>query len=725
MSAVSEQIAPDEVTQQFETLQIDPALPRQSQGKQPQGGQRSPGQAASVNASHTQPYQPYAQAYTRYPQQYQNPYPSYVPYSPYGPEQLGWRQPGSEQPSPINPSNPTFGVWSSPPVSPAVGAPPPFLNQQSRHGSFDAAGMPGGSPVYFDSRSSFGGPGPAWPYPAAPSHFGYYPSYHPSSSPLEPNMAQPSNWSGSPATLYGTGPNQNRVSVSSASRPSPTGTDSKEPERKPYHPQPPSRRSDWVMWVGNVPSNTSHEELWHFFNMTVPITDPITDTEPWRGPSSIFLISRSSCAFVNLSSQAELDRAVAFFNGKPLRPWDARCPRMVCRVRRKDDDLKSGVGAQRGTGIHRDWVKKEQEKQQVTPQGLEPVATAEGQVPAVSLANPAISELSDEGRKRDSSGSEDGKKASGSYASTSSSFLIKHFPRRVFIVKSLTTAELEESVRTGIWRTQRHNEPILDQAFRTSQSVFLIFGANRAGEFFGYARMVEPIDKERAKRQQSSISSSAPMRSGTQESSFFLAPQQSRITVLSPGELHSREDSYFHPIHRNTDPPKIPNHAAGSNSMSLQVLDETRAHTFDPKTLQRDYFPSVTLAMAQEGGDVSNQSALTVVSEPQAVEDLQRKETLPPPQENAKRENQNAEEGFSDDGWGHAFRIEWVKVAPLPFNKTRHLRNPWNADREVKVSRDGTEIEPSVGLQLMAEWDKPEIAPRLPSNGSNASSSNR
>ncbi|WVQ73352.1 hypothetical protein IAR50_002920 [Cryptococcus sp. DSM 104548] len=720
MSAVSEQIAPDEVTQQLETLQIDPGFSIQpQQGRQPQGGQRSLNGAASTSINHTQPYQPYAQAYTRYPQQYQTPYPPYLPYTPYAPpEQMGWRQPGSEQPSPINPSNPTFGVWSSPPVSPVVGA-PPFLNQQSRHGSFDAAGMPGNSPVYFDSRSSFSAPGPAWPYPPAPPHFGYYPPYQ-STSPLEPNMVQPSNWSGSPATPYGNAPSQNRVSASSTARPSPTGAESKEPERKAYHPQPPSRRSDWVMWVGNVPSNTSHEELWHFFNMTVPVTDPMTDVEPWRGPSSIFLISRSSCAFVNLSSQSELDRAVTFFNGKPLRPWDARCPRMVCRVRRKDDDLKSGVGAQRGTGIHRDWVKKEQEKRQGASQGLDG-SVADGQGPHVSLTNPAIQELAEEGRKRDSSGSEDGKN-SGSYASTNSSFLIKHFPRRVFIVKSLTTAELEESVRTGTWRTQRHNEPILDQAFRTSQSVFLIFGANRAGEFFGYAQMVEPIDKERAKRQQSSISSSAPMRSGTQESGFFLTPQQSRITVLSPGELPAREDSYFHPIHRNTDPPKIPNHAAGSNSMSLQVLDETRAHTFDPKTLQRDYFPSVTLAMAQDG-DVSKQSSLTVVSEPQSVGDLQRKETLPPPDENAKREKQNAQEEFADDGWGHTFRIEWVKVAPLPFNRTRHLRNPWNADREVKVSRDGTEIEPTVGLQLMAEWDKPEIAPRLPSNGSNPSPS--
>lgn len=191
------------------------------------------------------------------------------------------------------------------------------------------------------------------------------------------------------------------------------------------------------------PNNTTHEELWHFFNVTVPITNTQSDAEPWRGPSSIFLISRSSCAFVNLSSQTDLERAVSFFNGKPLRPWDPRCPRMVCRVRRKDDDLKSGVGAQRGTGMHRQWVKKDKDKEKE----LEESKT--GQMSAVTVSSgppsPTISAPAPDGpgRRRDSIvGEEKRKFSSGSYASTNSSFLMKHFPRRIFILKSLTTVSL-------------------------------------------------------------------------------------------------------------------------------------------------------------------------------------------------------------------------------------------------------------------------------------------
>lgn len=58
--------------------------------------------------------------------------------------------------------------------------------------------------------------------------------------------------------------------------------------------------------------------------------------------------------------------------------------------------------------------------------------------------------------------------------------------------------------------------------------------------------------------------------------------------------------------------------------------------------------------------------------------------------------------------WGETFKVEWIRTDRLPFHRTRHLRNPWNHDREVKVSRDGTELEPSVGQALLDEWNRPD-----------------
>lgn len=51
--------------------------------------------------------------------------------------------------------------------------------------------------------------------------------------------------------------------------------------------------------------------------------------------------------------------------------------------------------------------------------------------------------------------------------------------------------------------------------------------------------------------------------------------------------------------------------------------------------------------------------------------------------------------------FGKPFRIEWLATNRLPFYRTRGLRNPWNANREVKIARDGTELEPSVGKRLL------------------------
>jgi len=39
-------------------------------------------------------------------------------------------------------------------------------------------------------------------------------------------------------------------------------------------------------------------------------------------------------------------------------------------------------------------------------------------------------------------------------------------PEKFFIVKSLTLQDLEQSVRTGIWATQAHNEEILNKAYQ-------------------------------------------------------------------------------------------------------------------------------------------------------------------------------------------------------------------------------------------------------------------
>ena len=74
------------------------------------------------------------------------------------------------------------------------------------------------------------------------------------------------------------------------------------------------------------------------------------------------------------------------------------------------------------------------------------------------------------------------------------------------------------------------------------------------------------------------------------------------------------------------------------------------------------------------------------------------------PEEPEPEPEPEPEEGGVENTWGESFRVEWLCKEQLPFFRIRHLRNPWNHDREVKVSRDGTELEPTVGQRLIEDW---------------------
>jgi len=73
-----------------------------------------------------------------------------------------------------------------------------------------------------------------------------------------------------------------------------------------------------------------------------------------------------------------------------------------------------------------------------------------------------------------------------------------------------------------------------------------------------------------------------------------------------------------------------------------------------------------------------------------------------------EKEESDGEEEESEQGeappakaWGKPFKLEWISTTRLPFYKTRGLRNPWNSNREVKIARDGQELETSVGKRLL------------------------
>ncbi|KAM6329092.1 3'-5' RNA helicase YTHDC2 isoform 1-T1 [Alca torda] len=66
-------------------------------------------------------------------------------------------------------------------------------------------------------------------------------------------------------------------------------------------------------------------------------------------------------------------------------------------------------------------------------------------------------------------------------------------------------------------------------------------------------------------------------------------------------------------------------------------------------------------------------------------------------------------------GFGGVFKVEWIRKESIPFHFAHHLLNPWNDNKKVQISRDGQELEPQVGEQLLQLWD------RIPLAGKNSS----
>lgn len=217
-----------------------------------------------------------------------------------------------------------------------------------------------------------------------------------------------------------------------------------EPMGVPSHPRGPPRKpkqSGYALWCGNLPSGANVTDLKDHFSQ-----DATRDIE------SLFLISKSNCAFVNYRTEAACVAAVTRFH-------DSRFygVRLVCRLRR-------GAGPERNIAT----------------------STAPG---STSAAQPRPAEVSVAPTENEpSSPIIVGATSSASMITPQVSVSERVPPaaaERYFIIKSLTVQDLEASARNGVWATQSHNETVLNRAYEEADNVYLVFSANKAGEYFG------------------------------------------------------------------------------------------------------------------------------------------------------------------------------------------------------------------------------------------------
>ncbi|TVY20398.1 Zinc finger CCCH domain-containing protein 45 [Lachnellula arida] len=333
------------------------------------------------------------------------------------------------------------------------------------------------------------------------------------------------------------------------------------PPRKP-------RQSGHAIWIGNLPPQTDLMNLVFHVCKEAP------------GLESLFLISKSNCAFANYKDEAACAAAQAKIHDSRF-----QTVRLVSRLRRSSTGTAAGLAAPTG------------------PAALTPPSNP----PVVRTPSPEDKDKSQvDGIPEEHPSNEDG--------STSKD--------KFFIVKSLTVEDLELSVRNGIWATQSHNEEALNKAYKAADNVYLVFSANKSGEYFGYARMTSPINDD----------PSAAIQ--------------------------------FAPKAQSVEDPELP------KAIPTPVTE------FSPKGRIIDDSARGTIFWEVERDEVDGE-------------------------EEEVQSNRSDEDTPQSKAWGKPFKIEWISTMRLPFYRTRGLRNPWNSNREVKIARDGTELETSIGRRLL------------------------
>lgn len=186
---------------------------------------------------------------------------------------------------------------------------------------------------------------------------------------------------------------------------------------------------------------------------------------------------------------------------------------------------------------------------------------------------------------------------------------------------------------------------------QSAENVYLIFSANKSGEYFGYARMESPIDDESAAK-------------------LEWAPRTE--TVVDDPDL----------------PCSIPTPATEFAPRGRIIDDSARGTIF--------------WEAESEGSD---RSASPIAEGP--ADPLDPSAELEKPVADQEDQDQPTQPASTVQAFGKPFKIKWMSTARLPFYRTRGLRNPWNSNREVKIARDGTELETSVGRRLVQMFHRP------------------
>lgn len=317
----------------------------------------------------------------------------------------------------------------------------------------------------------------------------------------------------------------------------------------PRGPPKKPAQSGYALWVGNLAKDTQLMDLCRLF-----ATDNL---------QSVLLIEKTNCAFVNYTSEEALKHGLKVLEER------GRC------LRGQNLTIKEQI----------------QPDSTTQPPRTRSSSTTTTQPPCTRSSSTCSEITAVNDNNQPSSCDSDS---------------------RYFICKSLTTEDLDASVKLGIWATQSHNEETLTRAFHTCKNVYLIFSVNKSGQFYGYARM---------------------------ESEPIVSPESS------------------------------------PSSLSQQLMASSYENMQGPRITSIPADPSINLPRGRIVDDTPRCSIFWEAVDSEST----------------------------STNWTVPFRIKWMSPLgrSVPFSKTNHLFNAFNDNQQVKIARDGIEVDPDTGKMLI------------------------
>lgn len=176
-----------------------------------------------------------------------------------------------------------------------------------------------------------------------------------------------------------------------------------------------------AIWIGNLPPQTELMSLVHHV------------CRETAGLESLFLISKSNCAFANFKDETSCTTAQ-----QKLHDSKFQSVRLVSRLRKSTVEGSSGQTAPTGpAAISPNTQTMLADRTPSNPRSKSTIVSSPQENGVGAMGSPTM----DGAQQKD----------------------------KFFILKSLTVEDLDLSIRNGVWATQSHNEEALNEAFKVSK----------------------------------------------------------------------------------------------------------------------------------------------------------------------------------------------------------------------------------------------------------------